>query len=72
MEFGKAPRPIPGRSSRTRHATDREIVALHDLKIFDLANGIADAFDVMQIADVLNAPGLGRYTSRYDPSFFKI
>ena len=63
--YGEVPRPVPGRHYRTRHATDREIVALHDLKTFDLASN-ADTFFCMQIADVLVAPGLSRYTSRYD------
>ena len=63
--LGKVPRPIPGRSYSTKMATDREFVALHDLKTFDLSS-VADTFDCFQIADVLNMPGLGRYTARYD------
>ena len=63
--YGKVPRPIPGRSYRTRMATDREFVALHDLRTYDLSSN-ADLFDCLQIAHVLTAPGLGRYTSRYD------
>jgi hypothetical protein len=61
----KVPRPIPGRSYRTRMATDREIVALHDLDTVDLTHD-ADLFGCLQIANVLSAPGLSRFTARYD------
>ena len=67
--YGKVPRPIPAskgnRSYSTKMATDREFVALHDLKTYDISSN-ADMFDCLQIANVLNAPGLSRYTSRYD------
>ena len=44
---------------------EREIVALHDLRTYDLSSN-TDQFGVLKIADILNAPGLGRYTKRFD------
>ena len=53
------------RSYGTKMNQEREIVALHDLRTYDLASN-ADQFGVLKIADILNAPGLGRYTKRFD------
>ena len=61
--FPRVPRPIPGRTYKTRNAMDSEVVALHDLETVDLTP-TADLFGCLQIADVLSAPGLSRYTSR--------
>lgn len=63
--YGKVQRPIARRSYHTRHAQDREIVALHDLHTYEIAS-TTDTFDCLDLAKVLNAPGLSRYTSRYD------
>ena len=52
---------------------DSEIVALHNLKTYDLSY-TADTFDYcLQIANVLGCVGLSRYQSRYDRvRFFKL
>ena len=68
----RIPKPIPGRTYKTRNAMDSEIVALHNLKTYDLSY-TADTFDCLQIANVLGCVGLSRYQSRYDRvRFFKL
>ena len=46
-------------------ATDKETVALQDLVTLDLS-ATADLFGCLQIANVLQAPGLSRFTTSYD------
>jgi hypothetical protein len=55
----------PGRPYAVRQNMGCEVVAIHKLVTIDLTSG-SDSFGCLQPADILNAPGLSRYTRLYD------